>query len=53
MHTSVRESLCMAIIEAMASGLGVVAAIGGIPELFEPGFRRASSGRSTIRNLRR
>jgi glycosyltransferase involved in cell wall biosynthesis len=35
-HTSVRESLCMAIIEAMASGLGVVAgAIGGIPELFE------------------
>jgi glycosyltransferase involved in cell wall biosynthesis len=37
-HTSIRESLCMAIIEAMASGLGVVAgAIGGIPELFKPG----------------
>jgi glycosyltransferase involved in cell wall biosynthesis len=37
-HTSQRESLCMAIIEAMACGLPVVAgAIGGIPELFEPG----------------
>jgi glycosyltransferase involved in cell wall biosynthesis len=37
-HTSIRESLCMAIIEAMASGLGVVAgAIGGIPELFDDG----------------
>jgi glycosyltransferase involved in cell wall biosynthesis len=37
-HTSIRESLCMAIIEAMASGLPVVAgAIGGIPELFDPG----------------
>jgi len=37
-HTSIRESLCMAIIEAMASGLGVVAGyIGGIPELFTPG----------------
>jgi glycosyltransferase involved in cell wall biosynthesis len=36
-HTSQRESLCMAIIEAMACGLPVVAgAIGGIPELFEP-----------------
>jgi glycosyltransferase involved in cell wall biosynthesis len=36
-HTSTRESLCMAIIEAMACGLGVVAgAIGGIPELFVP-----------------
>jgi glycosyltransferase involved in cell wall biosynthesis len=38
-HTSRRESLCMAIIEAMACGLGVIAgAIGGIPELFEPGY---------------
>jgi glycosyltransferase involved in cell wall biosynthesis len=37
-HTSMRESLCMAIIEAMACGLGVVAgAIGGIPELFVDG----------------
>jgi glycosyltransferase involved in cell wall biosynthesis len=37
-HTSVRESLCMAIIEAMACGLGVLAgAIGGIPELFGDG----------------
>jgi glycosyltransferase involved in cell wall biosynthesis len=37
-HTSVRESLCMAIIEAMACELPVVAgAVGGIPELFEPG----------------
>jgi glycosyltransferase involved in cell wall biosynthesis len=37
-HTSQRESLCMAIIEAMACGLPVIAgAIGGIPELFEPG----------------
>ncbi len=36
-HASVRESLCMAIIEAMAAGLAVVAgAVGGIPELFEP-----------------
>jgi glycosyltransferase involved in cell wall biosynthesis len=37
-HTSRRESLCMAIIEAMAYGLPVVAGpTGGIPELFEPG----------------
>jgi glycosyltransferase involved in cell wall biosynthesis len=37
-HTSLRESLCMAIIEAMAAELAVVAgAVGGIPELFEPG----------------
>ncbi len=37
-HTSLRESLCMAIIEAMACKLAVVAgAVGGIPELFEPG----------------
>lgn len=37
-HTSIRESLCMAIIEAMACGLGIVAgAVGGISELFEAG----------------
>ncbi len=37
-HASLRESLCMAIIEAMACELAVVAgAVGGIPELFEPG----------------
>jgi len=37
-HSSIRESLCLAIIEAMGSGLGVIAgAVGGVPELFEPG----------------
>jgi glycosyltransferase involved in cell wall biosynthesis len=37
-HSSIRESLCLAIIEAMGRGLSVIAgAVGGIPELFEPG----------------
>jgi glycosyltransferase involved in cell wall biosynthesis len=37
-HTSIRESLCVAIVEAMACGLPVVAGpVGGIPELFTPG----------------
>ncbi len=37
-HSSLRESLCLAIIEAMACKLPVVAgAVGGIPELFEAG----------------
>jgi glycosyltransferase involved in cell wall biosynthesis len=37
-HTSIRESLSMAIIEAMSCGLGIVAgAVGGTLELFEPG----------------
>lgn len=36
-HSSLRESLCISIIEAMATGLGIVAGpVGGIPELFEP-----------------
>ena len=37
-HASVRESLCLAIIEAMGSGLPVISGkVGGIPELFDPG----------------
>ncbi len=37
-HASSRESLCIAIIEAMAAGLPVVAALTkGIMEMFEPG----------------
>jgi len=37
-HASTRESLCLSIIEAMGSGLAVIAGdIGGISELFEPG----------------
>ncbi|MFZ0664731.1 MAG: glycosyltransferase, partial [Acidimicrobiales bacterium] len=36
-HASVRESLCLSIIEAMASGRAVIAgAVGGISELFDP-----------------
>jgi glycosyltransferase involved in cell wall biosynthesis len=41
-HAATREVLPLALIEALAAGLPIVAgAIGGIPELFDPGVEGA------------